>query len=411
VFTAAEIAGDKDATLMALAAEASTAWPRGRFDRAEELYLRCIDIATVRNNSARLRHAYTLLAMTLALGGRLDEARASIARAVDTDPDASSSDVLVAEFSTHIAWFAGELAQTQAAAEGAVTTFGPRRLSFVSMLGALAATERGDVTSARSLLEGAAETARERRRWLIRPYERWASGVSAWRAGDMRRALDELERASTSLLEIDATPIAALILLDLVDASVETDSPAATRASERLLEIAEQLAGDFHRGLAAIALAQVDMAGGRFDSAIHHGREAIRLLSGRGYAMFEGRAAMAFGRSLRETGRDEAILTLERAALLFRDCGAVWRRNRCADALRSLGKPGRRAARATGRVGLTKREREVTDLATQGLTDRDIGLRLYIGERTVQTHLTNAYAKLGVRNRIELMQLLGGQRS
>jgi ATP/maltotriose-dependent transcriptional regulator MalT/DNA-binding SARP family transcriptional activator len=52
---------------------------------------------------------------------------------------------------------------------------------------------------------------------------------------------------------------------------------------------------------------------------------------------------------------------------------------------------------------LTRREREVRELAAQGLAVRDIAGQLVISERTVETHLANIYRKLGVRSRMELI--------
>ena len=51
------------------------------------------------------------------------------------------------------------------------------------------------------------------------------------------------------------------------------------------------------------------------------------------------------------------------------------------------------------------RELEVVRLTIEGLATREIGERLFIGRRTVETHLTNAYAKLGIRSRVELVRI------
>lgn len=52
---------------------------------------------------------------------------------------------------------------------------------------------------------------------------------------------------------------------------------------------------------------------------------------------------------------------------------------------------------------LTRREREVVELAADGLTAREIAAALFIGERTVETHLANSYAKLGISSKRELI--------
>lgn len=54
-------------------------------------------------------------------------------------------------------------------------------------------------------------------------------------------------------------------------------------------------------------------------------------------------------------------------------------------------------------AGLTERERDVLDLALQGLPAREIGHRLFVSEATVRSHLASIYGKLGVSGRVELL--------
>lgn len=57
---------------------------------------------------------------------------------------------------------------------------------------------------------------------------------------------------------------------------------------------------------------------------------------------------------------------------------------------------------------LTSTELHVAQLAAQGLTNREIGERLYVSPRTVSTHLQRMFPKLGVTSRGELAAVLGG---
>jgi DNA-binding CsgD family transcriptional regulator len=64
--------------------------------------------------------------------------------------------------------------------------------------------------------------------------------------------------------------------------------------------------------------------------------------------------------------------------------------------------------RSSGASGgtLTATEAEVAHLVATGLRNREIGVRMFIGESTVEAHLTRIYRKLGIRNRAELIRLI-----
>jgi DNA-binding CsgD family transcriptional regulator len=99
---------------------------------------------------------------------------------------------------------------------------------------------------------------------------------------------------------------------------------------------------------------------------------------------------------------------LSRAAAGYDACGAVVRRGRVAKRLAGLGYRGRLAAVAgRGPASLTLREMDVARLAARGLTAAEIGRQLFIGTRTVETHLARACVKLGCRSKRELVRFNG----
>ncbi len=68
---------------------------------------------------------------------------------------------------------------------------------------------------------------------------------------------------------------------------------------------------------------------------------------------------------------------------------------------------GERKRPATGWGALTPMELDVVRLVAEGLGNNDIGARLFISPRTVQSHLTHVYAKLGLTSRVQLAQEAG----
>jgi predicted ATPase/class 3 adenylate cyclase/DNA-binding CsgD family transcriptional regulator len=65
---------------------------------------------------------------------------------------------------------------------------------------------------------------------------------------------------------------------------------------------------------------------------------------------------------------------------------------------------GERKRASSGWASLTPAERDVVRLVSEGLANNDIATRLFVSPRTVQTHLTHVYTKLGLTSRVQLVQ-------
>ena len=57
---------------------------------------------------------------------------------------------------------------------------------------------------------------------------------------------------------------------------------------------------------------------------------------------------------------------------------------------------------------LTEREKEIAILVSKGLSNKVIGAQLYVSERTVKSHLSSIFAKVGVQSRLKLALLING---
>jgi DNA-binding CsgD family transcriptional regulator len=135
--------------------------------------------------------------------------------------------------------------------------------------------------------------------------------------------------------------------------------------------------------------------------------EAISLADRSGRALDHAGTCEDAASVLAQTGQSAAArVLLETAIDRYEQLGATWLAARAVAAHRSLG--GRRAARgsrARGERGwdsLTRSERAVAELVTEGLTNREIGARLFISPHTVNSHLRRTFEKLGVSNRAGL---------
>jgi DNA-binding CsgD family transcriptional regulator len=118
-------------------------------------------------------------------------------------------------------------------------------------------------------------------------------------------------------------------------------------------------------------------------------------------------AAEDAGVALGRAGRvPEAVSLLGEAVAQYEQIDAGRDVARTDAALRALGvRRGRPGARPRDKVGwdsVTRAEEDVVALVGQGLTNAQIGARLFVSPRTVETHLSHLYRKLGISSRTAL---------
>jgi DNA-binding NarL/FixJ family response regulator len=162
------------------------------------------------------------------------------------------------------------------------------------------------------------------------------------------------------------------------------------------------------------ARAQLDLAAAAPPAATGPLAAALRaaeLADSVGAVIQAGRARTLAGRAADD---EVGIPLLERAESELGGCGAVRLRDEAARELRRRGrKSGARRRRAPGTEGLAAlsgREREVADLVALGRTNKEIAAELFLSEKTVESHMTRLFGKLGVRSRAEVAEAVGRER-
>ncbi len=211
----------------------------------------------------------------------------------------------------------------------------------------------------------------------------------------LRRSFDPSDRAHH--------PVERLWLLDhLSEAVARTD--AAHRVRPLLDEIEETIrdvpSPGYHQ---ALRLARVHLAD---DDEIDVRVVGAHTGTGRTSRWFDARVDLAHGMSLRRRRRiGDARHALRRAQVVFDDLGAVAWASRTRSELAATGAPVERPPEQAWR-DLSPQELQIARLASDGLTNREIGSRLYLSHRTVGSHLYRIFPKLGITSRRQLVQVL-----
>ncbi|MGE5689738.1 MAG: ATP-binding protein [Pseudomonadota bacterium] len=398
----------------ALTARALAALATARFNRAEpdayEVAARALELARRGTNWPALWEALTAYGHCFVWSGRLAEARRAFGELRDEAADRDEPVLASALWYLSItAQRAGELAAARRLAEESRTLGlqygGPDLADEPTGLLPLArvAMLSGDHEQARALAERALAYDAARDGVAVstaRGHLAVLAVLDFW-SGDAARAVerfavhDEERRAAgfarSTELHLGEYAEALLALGRADDAEALLDAwDADARAVDHLwapVEIARC------RALAAAARGEVaDAVGLLADAAAGHERV--------GDPFGRARALLALGSTLRRLRRKRpAREAIEEALALFEEVGARFWAER---ARAELGRIGGR----TRIEGLTPAELRVARLAAEGRTNREVAAALFLGERTVETHLSHVYAKLGIRSRTELARTL-----
>jgi DNA-binding CsgD family transcriptional regulator len=324
-------------------------------------------------------------------------------RNVQIARDAGALAVLPLALNAHamLLCFEGELAAAAALLDEAddiadATGFQPLVFGRVLLAGC-----RGDEARALAVFEASEAAALERREGVVLTFGEHARALLHNGLGQHAAALAPAQSAS----DREELMLSVWSLPELVEAAARSGrTELATAAVERLAERTRAAATDLAAGVEARARALVSEAA--LAEELH--REAIDRLARCRFRLDLARAHLLYGEWLRRVQRRvDARKQLRAAHEMFASMGASAFTERARRELLATGETAR-ARMPDTRDQLTAQEGQIAQLARDGLSNPEIGARLFISPRTVQYHLRKVFAKLDISSRNQLHRVLPG---
>ena len=361
---AIELAGRlKDPDLLSLAAH--HAFYVGDDTAAHQLNVRVAAAARAGGKAAELLFTLPRLAQAELLCGRWAAAAASAAEAV------------------------------RLAAETGQSALSALPLAWLTLLAAL----RGEEDAFWSRV---AETEQVAAAYALGVFQSPVLDVLQWARAVQKSGTERPASAATLLGELSHPVIARMAALDAVEAAVHAGRRTAAMEQLKVLQaFATHTGTPWARARAAHAhgrLSEGHLAEGRFQEALDHHRQAGRPFE-------RARTELAYGELLRRGRRRvDARAHLEAALETFERLGAAPWAERARAELRASGQAAR-PRDPSALWQLTPQELQVARFVARGLPTREVADQLFLSPRTVEFHLRNVFAKLGITSRTQLAQL------
>ena len=235
-----------------------------------------------------------------------------------------------------------------------------------------------------------------------------ASAWAHWAAAVLYNGLARYEEAASAARQATSDPLnwwSMWVLPELVEAAARGgEAELARDALERLAETTQPCRTEFALGIEARCRALLSEGAAADDLY----REAIERLRRTRLRPELARAHLLYGEWLRrENRRVDAREQLRTAHEMLAAMGMEAFAERARQELQATGEKVRKRTVDT-RDDLTAQERQIARLARDGLSNPEIGARLFLSPRTVEWHLRNVFTKLGIQSRRGLANALAG---
>jgi DNA-binding CsgD family transcriptional regulator len=291
---------------------------------------------------------------------------------------------------------ADAIAESDEIAEATGTRVAPFSAMMLAVL-------RGHEAEARAMIEGVREESLALRQGVPAQVTDWMLAILGNSLGRYEEALVAAQQASNDRPE--EMFFSAWAALELLEAAVRSHSQALARiALKRIVAATAFARTDSAQGI--LARSRALASEGEAADALY--REAIDRLSRTRLRPELARAHLLYGEWLRrENRRVDARERLRMAREMLLAIGMEAFAERAHKELLATGEKARKRTVET-RDDLTAQERQIARLAREGLSNPEIGARLFLSPRTVEWHLRKVFGKLGIRSRHELAGVLTG---